>query len=425
MLRIDTPEQFLQQRAQLKPEFITSARHGHIPVPMPLLVKPALLRANNYNPNSVSKDKMKLLAQSIRDNGFCFPIVTIWDDDEQCFVIVDGFHRSSMAGDKWLDLDYVPVVFVEHNISKRMYATIQFNKARGVHQVDLDADVVRALIEQGETDEQIAIHLGIDIDTVHRYKQLTGIAELFKNQPWSSSWTMDGPEGSDATEPVALQADAAEAKWEYGGAYRHHDMTGDIHLPTDSIVKVCDITQELPEFMKQADTLFVDPPCSQGNLRTFHTKAGQDLLYKFDDFEDALFQRIDEIQPDTLFLEVFKSNRERFMDRVRQRYIHVHEYNSCYYNKPGNQCWIIQASKSPFMPYPIEGMDEEKIIAYICEHHPYDVIGDLCMGRGLVGRYAFKNGKKFVGTELNKKRLAVLVDHIKSSIHNRKETSNA
>ena len=35
------------------------------------------------------------------------------------------------------------------------------------------------------------------------------------------------------------------------------------------------------------------------------------------------------------------------------------------------------------------------------------------MGRGLVGKYSAMNDKKFVGTELNKKRLAVLVDYMK------------
>jgi len=71
-----------------------------------------------------------------------------------------------------------------------MAATVQFNKARGVHQVDLDADVIRALIEQGMSESDISIHLGIDEETVHRYKQITGVAELFKNTPYSASWEM-------------------------------------------------------------------------------------------------------------------------------------------------------------------------------------------------------------------------------------------
>jgi hypothetical protein len=38
------------------------------------------------------------------------------------------------------------------------------------------------------SEEDIAAHLGIDLDTVHRYKQVTGIAELFKGSQYSMSW---------------------------------------------------------------------------------------------------------------------------------------------------------------------------------------------------------------------------------------------
>jgi hypothetical protein len=71
-----------------------------------------------------------------------------------------------------------------------MTATMQFNRARGIHQIDLDADIVRALIQQGMTDAEVAVQLGMDEDTVHRYKQLTGIAELFANVQYSTAWEM-------------------------------------------------------------------------------------------------------------------------------------------------------------------------------------------------------------------------------------------
>lgn len=146
--------------------------------------------ANNWNPNSVSSDKMQLLQQSIIDNGFCFPIVTIWDPELERYVVIDGFHRLTICQPDWLDIQQVPIVVLDHDITKRMIATVQFNKARGVHQVDLDAEVIRTLVEQGMGDEEIAIHLGIDVDTVHRYKQLTGIAELFKDATYSTAWEM-------------------------------------------------------------------------------------------------------------------------------------------------------------------------------------------------------------------------------------------
>jgi len=71
-----------------------------------------------------------------------------------------------------------------------MAATWQFNKARGVHQVDLDADLIRALLQQGLGEDEVAEKLGIDLDTVLRYKQVTGIAELFKGAQYSMAWEM-------------------------------------------------------------------------------------------------------------------------------------------------------------------------------------------------------------------------------------------
>lgn len=188
---IDTIEQYLAVRDGLQPIFIQGKRHRiEIPCVNTLVVCRSLVLANTYNPNSVSDNKMDLLAQSIIDNGFAFPVVTIYDPDLCKFVIIDGFHRYLIAGYDYLGLSHVPIVVLSHDAAKRMIATIQFNKARGVHQVDLDADVIRALIGQGMNEEDIATHLGLDLETIHRYKQITGIAELFKNAQYSMSWNM-------------------------------------------------------------------------------------------------------------------------------------------------------------------------------------------------------------------------------------------
>jgi hypothetical protein len=192
MKRIDTMQDFLAERAQMQPVYIQSRTRGQVLVPCAntLLVKRELVIANTYNPNAVSSDKMELLQQSVLDNGFCFPIVTIWDDADGVFVIIDGFHRSRIGSDEFLDFDYLPVVVLSHDMTKRMAATVQFNKARGVHAIDLDADVVRSLIEQGLTEQEVAQRLGMELDAVHRYKQVAGVAALFANSAYSSAWEM-------------------------------------------------------------------------------------------------------------------------------------------------------------------------------------------------------------------------------------------
>lgn len=200
MIFIDTAEQYLEYRKTAEPVYVLGRRKRKILVPCAntILVKRDLIVANTYNPNNVSKDKLELLRQSIIDNGFAFPIVAIWDEDQSLFVVIDGFHRYLIGGPQWLDMTHMPIAVLSHDASKRMIATWQFNKARGVHEVDLDADLIRALIQQGLEEDEITKHLGIDIDTVHRYKQLTGIAELFKNAQYSMAWEMMETENGKA-----------------------------------------------------------------------------------------------------------------------------------------------------------------------------------------------------------------------------------
>lgn len=205
--------------------------------------------------------------------------------------------------------------------------------------------------------------------------------------------------------------------WEYGGAYKQIDMTGVIDLPNGSKVAVCDWLESLPEFMKEADTLFIDPPWNKGNINSFYTKADKEAPdYDFLWFSSRLFGCIDEIAPRFLFIEMGAQFLQHYLIECRKRYSYVSYYSSRYYNRRDNVCYVIHAtddhSRSRYDV--LEGMNEEQIIKWICSNHSYECIGDLCMGLGLVGKYAFLNEKRFVGTELNQKRLAVLVDALRS-----------
>lgn len=149
-----------------------------------------MVQANNYNPNHVSNQNMDLLEESILANGFCFAVVTVWDPDLEKYIVVDGYHRYIQFKDRF-GAKQIPIIVLEHDASKRMAATVQFNRARGVHQVELMGDLVQALVEQGVDDMEISKQLGMEIEEVFRLKQITGIAELFKNQTYSKSWQME------------------------------------------------------------------------------------------------------------------------------------------------------------------------------------------------------------------------------------------
>ena len=60
--------------------------------------------------------------------------------------------------------------------------------------------------------------------------------------------------------------------WKYGDYCQKYDMCGEIKIGT-GVVKAHDIFESLPQFMKKADVVFSDPPCSRGNLTSFYTKA--------------------------------------------------------------------------------------------------------------------------------------------------------
>ena len=190
---INTVDDFHRIRDGLKHFMVESGNHGQVRVPClsTVLLAKHLLRPNSYNPNFVPSNKLRELKESILFNGWCFPVPVIFDHETDMFVIVDGAHRTLMTTPEWLDMEYVPIVYMDHlTMTDCLIATKQFNDARGVHQVDLDAELIRRLAEQGVSDEEISTRLQMETETIYRYKQLTGIAELFKNSEYSTSWEM-------------------------------------------------------------------------------------------------------------------------------------------------------------------------------------------------------------------------------------------
>jgi hypothetical protein len=48
------------------------------------------------------------------------------------------------------------------------------------------------LVQLGWDDAEIGKHLGMDADEVLRLKQVSGIADLFKDRKYSRSWVLGG-----------------------------------------------------------------------------------------------------------------------------------------------------------------------------------------------------------------------------------------
>ena len=150
------------------------------------------IQANSYNPNSVAPPEMKLLYQSIKEDGYTMPIVCYYLSEIDKYEIVDGFHRYTVMKTHRDIYDrengMLPVVTIEKDESNRMASTIRHNRARGSHDVDLMSNIVSELTQAGMSDAWILKNIGMDADELLRLKQITGLAALFKNNEFSNSF---------------------------------------------------------------------------------------------------------------------------------------------------------------------------------------------------------------------------------------------
>lgn len=148
--------------------------------------------ANEYNPNKVAPPEMELLRLSIAKDGYTQPIVAYYDDEDDKYVVVDGFHRNRIGKEceeiKARIKGYLPIVVIDKPIDERMASTIRHNRARGTHQIKPMSKVVEELYFAGWSNKRIAQELGMDKDEVLRLKQFTGIGSLFTERKFSQSW---------------------------------------------------------------------------------------------------------------------------------------------------------------------------------------------------------------------------------------------
>lgn len=202
------------------------------------------------------------------------------------------------------------------------------------------------------------------------------------------------------------------SEWNYGDAYlRHPCDAGTVIFEDGSRLRAHDIFRPLPEFMREADLIFTDSPWNTGNMKSFYTKANEvPPEDRFEAFVARLFRCIFYIHPKTTYLEIGKEYLADYIMEMRKIYKYVTFYNSSYYHRRSNHCYIVRGSDKAARPK-LDDIDEEDVISQVIASEG-TVIGDLCMGRGLVAMAALSAGKRFVGTELNPKRLSVAVERL-------------
>jgi len=153
------------------------------------------IRANSYNPNAVAPPEMKLLELSVWEDGFTMPCVVYQMNGH--YEIVDGYHRYSLMNPESKKFSrriyerekgLLPVVVIQKDLSNRMASTIRHNRARGSHDIDLMVNIVSELTKAGMSDAWIMKHIGMDADEILRLKQISGLADLFKEKEFSECY---------------------------------------------------------------------------------------------------------------------------------------------------------------------------------------------------------------------------------------------
>lgn len=150
------------------------------------------VHANAYNPNAVAPPEMKLLYQSIKEDGYTMPVVCYYIPETDTYEIVDGYHRYRiMLEHKDIyerEGGCLPVSVIDKDLANRMASTIRHNRARGSHSIELMTNIVAELVESGMSDAWIMKNIGMDAEELLRLKQVSGLASLFRDKDFSSAW---------------------------------------------------------------------------------------------------------------------------------------------------------------------------------------------------------------------------------------------
>lgn len=186
-----------------KAEFLQSLREyihnnsglKHNPVDRVIWVPAERVQGNDYNPNQVATNEMQLLYTSIKHDGYTQPIVTVYDEDIDKYVVIDGFHRYKV-GQTFKDIkegnkNMLPIVVLDKTMNERMASTIRHNRARGKHSVQGMSHLVFELLSNGLSDAEIMQELGMESEELLRLKHITGFSKLFKDVEYNRAWETD------------------------------------------------------------------------------------------------------------------------------------------------------------------------------------------------------------------------------------------
>lgn len=112
---------------------------------------------NPWNPNVQDPEMFRLLAQSLKEEGFGEPVLVRPCPDHEDYQIVNGEHRYQLANET--GMEFIPVAVVAMNTTDAKLATIRRNKTRGGLDTLKTAGLLRDMRKR-MSDEDINQRLG-------------------------------------------------------------------------------------------------------------------------------------------------------------------------------------------------------------------------------------------------------------------------
>lgn len=155
----------------------------------------------------------------------------------------------------------------------------------------------------------------------------------------------------------------------------------------------CDTIAEAASLTTAGGCIYCNPPAGISSL----TEAMPGKYTMYEEYVEDLFQYIDSMQPQTLYIEAGVTNRELLLQTCRRRFKHV-DVDECRAGyRTSRRCWVIRCGQSAPAPHPNRGnMGTRGYIRWICRQEDIANIVHIYMTDGWLEFQGYKNEKKII-----------------------------
>lgn len=184
----ETQRRVMTARAERKGRQAVQKQVSHLETLQVTYLPVDALMPNEWNPNRQSEHDFELLLRSMEEDGFTQPVIALKQPSQGRHTIVDGEHRWRAAGS--LGLAEIPVVLVDMTPEQARISTIRHNRARGDHDIELEAALLRDLQSLGAI-EWAQDSLMLDDEELNRLLTDISAPEALADEDYSDAWIPD------------------------------------------------------------------------------------------------------------------------------------------------------------------------------------------------------------------------------------------